>query len=139
MDARLIAVASPIFFVLIFLEMWLLRRRGIRGAYHLHDSIADLASGAGEQVFLVFTYVLQLGAFMFLWSHFRLHTFSIRSPLDWIFLILLLDIAYYWFHRASHRINLFWAVHAVHHQSEEFNFSVALRQGWIEPLMMVPF
>jgi alkylglycerol monooxygenase len=138
MDARLIAVASPIFFLLIFIEVRLLRRRGVR-AYFLHDSIADLSCGVGEQVCQVFTYVLELGAFVWVWTHLRVHTFSMRDPLAWVLLILLLDLAYYWFHRASHRVNFLWAVHAVHHQSEEYNFTVALRQGWIEPLMMIPF
>jgi sterol desaturase/sphingolipid hydroxylase (fatty acid hydroxylase superfamily) len=40
------------------------------------------------------------------------------------------DLGYYWFHRASHRINVVWAGHVVHHQSEEYNLSTALRQSW---------
>ena len=44
------------------------------------------------------------------------------------------DFFYYVFHRASHRVNLFWASHVVHHQSEEYNLSVALRQSWLEIL-----
>jgi hypothetical protein len=44
------------------------------------------------------------------------------------------DFCYYWFHRASHRINFLWAGHAVHHQSEHYNLSVALRQGVVQSL-----
>jgi hypothetical protein len=44
-------------------------------------------------------------------------------------LFLLTDFAYYWAHRMSHEINLFWGGHVVHHQSEEYNLSVALRQS----------
>jgi alkylglycerol monooxygenase len=44
-------------------------------------------------------------------------------------LFLLTDLAYYWAHRMSHEINLFWGGHVVHHQSEEYNLSVALRQS----------
>jgi len=36
-------------------------------------------------------------------------------------------------------VNFLWAGHAVHHQSEEYNLSTALRQSWLEPLMSVPF
>jgi hypothetical protein len=39
------------------------------------------------------------------------------------------DFLYYWFHRTSHEVNAFWAAHVVHHQSEEYNLAVALRQG----------
>jgi len=57
----------------------------------------------------------------------------------WVALILLVDLAYYFFHRASHRVNLLWAGHVVHHQSEEYNLSVALRQNWFEKVLEWPF
>jgi hypothetical protein len=39
------------------------------------------------------------------------------------------DLAYYWFHRLSHEVNFLWAAHVVHHQSEDYNLAVALRQS----------
>ena len=48
------------------------------------------------------------------------------------------DFCYYWAHRMGHEISVLWAAHAVHHQSEDYNLSTALRQsstgfifGWI--------
>jgi hypothetical protein len=52
---------------------------------------------------------------------------------------VLVDFAYYWFHRASHRVNFIWATHVVHHQSEEYNLTVALRQSWIQGLFSMVF
>ena len=55
------------------------------------------------------------------------------SPSDWWTWVLLFfadDLAYYCFHRSHHRIRLFWAMHVVHHSSEHYNFSTALRQDW---------
>ncbi|MCH2198185.1 MAG: sterol desaturase family protein [Flavobacteriales bacterium] len=46
------------------------------------------------------------------------------------------DLAYYWSHRVSHQVNLFWTGHVVHHQSEEYNLSVALRQGAFQKMLM---
>jgi hypothetical protein len=43
------------------------------------------------------------------------------------------DFLYYWFHRFSHEVNAGWAAHVVHHQSEEYNLAVALRQGAFQP------
>ena len=40
------------------------------------------------------------------------------------------DLAYYWFHRVHHEVRVFWASHVVHHSSEHFNLSTALRQTW---------
>ena len=48
---------------------------------------------------------------------------------SWIVLLFGEDCCYYWFHRMSHEVNAFWAAHVVHHQSEEYNLAVALRQG----------
>ena len=45
-----------------------------------------------------------------------------------------MDCAYYWFHRFSHEFNFLWAAHAVHHQSEYYNLSVALRQSWFQQI-----
>ena len=61
---------------------------------------------------------------------------------------LVWDFLYYWFHRFSHEISILWAAHAVHHQSEDYNLSTALRQtstgflfGWIFylPIFIVGF
>jgi hypothetical protein len=43
-------------------------------------------------------------------------------------LLFAVDLSYYALHRANHRVNVLWAGHAVHHQSEEYNLSTALRQ-----------
>jgi sterol desaturase/sphingolipid hydroxylase (fatty acid hydroxylase superfamily) len=138
MDARLIAASIPIFFLLIAIER-IASRRWEDPAYRLYDSIADLSCGIGQQVFQVFLYVVELAAFSWVYTHCRVHTFSAHSVASWVLLVLLVDLAYYAFHRASHRVNFLWAVHGVHHQSEEYNLSVALRQGWLEPLVIAPF
>jgi hypothetical protein len=54
-------------------------------------------------------------------------------------LFLLADLAYYWAHRKSHEINLFWGGHVVHHQSEDYNLSVALRQSSFQVIWTFAF
>jgi len=51
-----------------------------------------------------------------------------ETPAFIIVAIILYDLCYYLRHRVSHTVNLFWAIHSVHHQSERFNFSTAFRQ-----------
>ncbi|RED51313.1 sterol desaturase family protein [Aestuariispira insulae] len=53
--------------------------------------------------------------------------------------ILVADFAYYWEHRAAHRVRIFWFSHAVHHSAPKMNVAVAYRFGPFEPLMSVPF
>jgi hypothetical protein len=73
---------------------------------------------------------------------------SPRGIALWIAAALAWDCCYYWFHRFSHEISILWAAHAVHHQSEDYNLSTALRQtstgflfGWIFylPLFVIGF
>ena len=52
---------------------------------------------------------------------------------------LLVDMAYYWFHRTSHQVAIVWGSHEAHHQSEEYNLTVALRQGFVQFLFSWPF
>jgi sterol desaturase/sphingolipid hydroxylase (fatty acid hydroxylase superfamily) len=56
----------------------------------------------------------------------------------WVLLFFADDLAYYWFHRVSHESRLFWASHVVHHSSQHYNLSTALRQTWV-PMTYVPF
>lgn len=136
MAARAIALAIPFFFALIGVEAWLTRKRRF---YALHDAINSLSCGIGQQVVYLFTTVLSLAAYIFISKHYALTSWSIRSPIAWIVLLLLVDHSFYWFHRASHRVSFLWAGHSVHHQSEEYNLTTALRQSWIEASMAWPF
>ena len=61
-----------------------------------------------------------------------------HNPLTWVALFFADDLAYYWFHRVSHESRFFWASHVVHHSSQHFNLSTALRQTWV-PMTYFPF
>ncbi len=58
----------------------------------------------------------------------------------WTYVVLFLadDFAYYWFHRIHHEVRVFWASHVVHHSSQHYNLSTALRQTWT-PMTALPF
>lgn len=56
----------------------------------------------------------------------------------WVLLFFADDFSYYWFHRVSHESRLFWASHVVHHSSQHYNLSTALRQTWV-PMTYFPF
>ncbi|MCA9521055.1 MAG: sterol desaturase family protein [Myxococcales bacterium] len=134
MNALLIALAIPLFFVAIAVEYWLGRHHR-EPIYALQDSIADLGCGVGQQVLAVFFKGLILAAYALIVSRWAVWHVDGRSVLAWVLVFLGVDLCYYWFHRASHRINLIWAGHIVHHHSEEYNLSVALRQSWFVGLV----
>lgn len=137
MDTRLVAAAIPVFTVLIALEFWWSRRLGKR-VYRLFDAISDLSCGTAQQLFLLFSQAPLLLAFAWVQTNYGLFEMG-RSALAWLAAYLLVDFLYYWWHRASHRVNFLWAAHIVHHQSEDYNLAVALRQALITHITSWPF
>ena len=130
MDA--IALAIPFFFMLIALELAWSAWSG-RQVYRFNDFIANMGCGIGSQVVGAFTKAVIFAAYLWTYEHARIFTIE-ASALTWIAAFLLVDLLYYWFHRLSHEVNFLWAAHIVHHQSEEYNLSVALRQSWWQGL-----
>ena len=127
MNLNPIVLSIPIFFILIGVEL-VVERFSTKNLYNFPDSIANLSCGITSQLSGLFMRVFAVGVFEFLSANFALFTLE-RNWLYWLALFLLTDLAYYWAHRMSHEINLFWGGHVVHHQSEEYNLSVALRQS----------
>ena len=125
---KLIVASIPLFFVLIGIELVaarLLERR----VYHFHDSFADLSCGIVEQLLGVLVKGALFGAYLVLYAKARLLDLPENSFVVFAVCFVAVDFLYYWFHRKSHEIGAFWAAHSVHHQSEEYNLTVALRQG----------
>ncbi len=134
MDAWLIALSLPVFFVLIGIDLVVTKMQG-KDSYRFHDAITDLSCGVGSLVTGAGAKLIGLGAYALVYEHVRLHQVSTHSVWGWVAVVLGVDLCYYWFHRAGHRMNFIWAGHAVHHQSEDYNLAVALRQSWYIPLV----
>lgn len=127
MNLNPIVLSIPIFFLLIGIEL-VVERFSHRKLYRLPDAVSNLSCGITSQLSGLFLKVLAIGAYEVLYANFAFFEWE-RNGLYWIALFLLVDLAYYWGHRMSHEINLFWGGHVVHHQSEDYNLSVALRQS----------
>jgi sterol desaturase/sphingolipid hydroxylase (fatty acid hydroxylase superfamily) len=123
-----IILAIPVFFVLIALEL-LITRLQERQYYSLGDSISDIGTGMLQQLVDVFLKTALFAGYLYVYERHRVATLDDGSAAVWAACFLGVDFLYYWFHRMSHEVNAFWAAHVVHHQSEEFNLAVALRQG----------
>jgi len=125
---KLIVASIPLFFILIAIEM-VAARVLERRVYRFADSFADLGCGMIEQLLGVLVKGSLFAAYLGLYSRVRLFELPEGSWVVFAACLLGVDFLYYWFHRMSHEIGAFWAAHSVHHQSEEYNLSVALRQG----------
>jgi sterol desaturase/sphingolipid hydroxylase (fatty acid hydroxylase superfamily) len=103
----------------------------MRRAYNWGAYLASLADALGRQYFVLTFLPLSLATPVidFAWSH-RLFTVPLGGAVAVAVLVIGQDFSYYWFHRCSHRVRWFWATHAIHHSSNEFNFAAAYRFGW---------
>jgi sterol desaturase/sphingolipid hydroxylase (fatty acid hydroxylase superfamily) len=120
--------AVPLFVLLIVLEMLYVRFLK-KGRYQITDSAASLSMGFGNQVFgTLFGAAIQTAAYLWVYEH-RIFTL----PWTWPVMVACFfgeDLAYYWFHRVAHERRFFWASHVVHHSSQHYNLTTALRQTW---------
>lgn len=130
MNINLVVLSIPIFFILIGIEVFIDRFRDL-SLYRWNDAITNISCGIAQQVSGVFLKVLTIGIYEWIYSEIRLYTIP-QGWLSFIVLFFLYDFLYYWAHRWSHTVNLFWTGHVVHHQSEDYNFSVALRQSSLQ-------
>jgi alkylglycerol monooxygenase len=134
----LIAASIPAFIVLMGVELLVSRRRGAR-LYRFVDAVTDLGCGISSQLVGLAFVAAKLLVYAWLFEHARLFELSPKSIWTYLFAILVLDFTYYWWHRLSHEVNVLWAVHVVHHQSEDYNLAVALRQAWFSGPTIFPF
>ena len=134
---QLIAWSIPLFVGFMGLEAWLARRRR-RQVYRLPVAISDLSCGITSQLFNLVTF--GVGVAIYAWVYqWRFAELDPKSAWTWLLALVGVDFLYYWWHRASHRVNLLWAAHIVHHHSEDYNYAVALRQALLTSFTALPF
>src|SRR5437763_12984981 len=104
MESTLIVLSIPIFLAFIGAELLVARRRG-RRLYRFADSIGNLGNGIGEQIIAAFAIPITVGVYAAVFAHARLATLSARSVGAWVVLFFAVDLCYYAYHRASHRVN----------------------------------
>lgn len=125
-----VVIAIPVYLLLMGIELIFEQFQKTK-RYRLNDAITNISCGIGQQVVKVFFQVITIAAYTFIYE--KLAFFKVENTtLNYIILFIAWDLCYYWAHRMSHEINLFWSGHQVHHQSEEYNLSVALRQSWFQ-------
>jgi sterol desaturase/sphingolipid hydroxylase (fatty acid hydroxylase superfamily) len=132
---------------LIALE-WIWRRHGENRLYDGAAARASLGVGLGRAASAVLSLAIIAPVYAALWR-----AAPVKLPVDdwrvWLAGFIVVEFAYYWMHRTSHRVRWMWASHAVHHSAEELTLPAAFRLGWTEafsgawlffaPLVLVGF
>ncbi|WP_448550244.1 sterol desaturase family protein [Thalassotalea fusca] len=132
-----ILAAIPLFLLLIIIELAVDRYRGT-GYYRFNDAINSLNLGIFSRVTGILKAAIPFSVYYLLYENYALFTFNQDNIWFWLTAFVLYDLAYYWIHRLNHRVSVMWGSHVVHHSSEEYNLTTALRQtstpsllGWV--------
>ncbi|ASI69265.1 hypothetical protein BA022_12415 [Diaphorobacter nitroreducens] len=142
--SQIIVLVSPVFLALMALEWAIGRWRG-RPALRLADAVSSVSLGMLSQTSAVFTVLLRVGLYTLAYEHLALWRSEAfwTTWYGWLIALVFYDFCYYWLHRMGHEVAVLWAAHAVHHQSQDYNLSTALRQtssgavlGWVFYLPM---
>ncbi|NQD37161.1 sterol desaturase family protein [Permianibacter sp. IMCC34836] len=133
-----IVYAIPVFMLSILVEAWFAYRKRLP-SYDVADAITSLHFGVLSQVAGAFTKTLTLGLYVLVYERYRALELPTDSLWVWLLAVVLYDFLYYWVHRFGHEVNLMWAAHQVHHSSEYFNLTTALRQTSTGALFGWPF
>jgi len=132
------AFIIPAFFLFAGLEFWMARRRKIQTNHTFENSASNITIGIAERLLNLLIARGFLGIYEHIYEHFAL--FKIPNNFaTWILLLLATDFVWYWYHRLGHEINLLWAAHIVHHQSEEFNYTVSARITTLQAIVRNSF
>ncbi len=123
-----IFIAVPVFALLIALESYFVIREN-RENFDRQDTWTNIFIGLASLVWGAIFGLLNV-YFYLLAYEFAPYKMPMDTVWAWIILLVADDFAYYWFHRISHEVRFFWNFHVVHHSSNQYNLSVAVRQSW---------
>ncbi len=132
---NLILYAIPGFFALILAELAVDKLRNT-GYYRINDSVNSLTIGVFSRIAGLAKAAVPIAMYPLALEYLALMQWE-QTWVLWVVAFAVYDFCYYWNHRMGHEVNFFWASHVVHHSSEEYNLTTALRQtstsvlGWI--------
>ncbi|MFN8342854.1 MAG: sterol desaturase family protein [Cyclobacteriaceae bacterium] len=120
------ALIVPAFLLFVLLEYLVAVRKGKATLFTYEWSYINISVGIAERLLNLFITGSFYALFQYAYNHFALLHIP-NTWWVWVLLLLSTDLVWYWYHRLGHEINLFWGAHIVHHQSEEFNYTVSAR------------
>lgn len=124
---KILLIAMPAFLLLVLFEKWWGWHKGFDTVRNM-DMISSLSSGVTNVTKDVLGLAIAISIYPFMLEHLAITRIE-NTVLVYILTFIIIDFNGYWVHRWSHKINLFWNLHVIHHSSEEFNLACALRQS----------
>lgn len=133
-----LAFAMPAFFLFVYMEYKLAQHRKKEHLFKYESSVSNISIGIAERLINLFVSASFYQVYYWVYNNYKIFDIP-NNWMVWIALILATDFVWYWYHRLGHEVNLFWAAHIVHHQSEEFNLTASARITTIQALIRTVF
>jgi alkylglycerol monooxygenase len=134
METNYLAFVIPAFFLFVGIEYLVSLQKKQKHLFKFDSSVTNISIGIAERLINLFIASSLYGMFEYIYQEYAL--FSIPNHwLVWILLLMATDFVWYWYHRLGHEINIFWGSHIVHHQSEEFNYTVSARVTTLQAII----
>jgi len=133
-----LAFAMPAFFLFVYMEYKLAQHRKKEYLFKYESSVSNISIGIAERLINLFVSASFYQVYYWVYNNYALFEIP-NNWIVWIALILATDFVWYWYHRLGHEVNLFWAAHIVHHQSEEFNLTASARITTIQAVIRTVF
>ncbi|KAJ8307261.1 hypothetical protein KUTeg_015345, partial [Tegillarca granosa] len=114
--------------ILVILEVPLLIWQK-RKLPRFNDGFSSIANGILSQLHSLLFRSTELAAYMWMYDRYNIISLPWNNPWTWLLGFVGVDFCYYWVHRCGHEVNIMWAGHQVHHSSEDYNLTTALRQS----------
>ncbi|XP_050733445.1 alkylglycerol monooxygenase-like [Eriocheir sinensis] len=100
----------------------------------LHDNVLCMVHATFYEITKVIVRGLEFGVYTYLWQNYAVLPSLGDSLLAVVALVVAVDLVYYWLHRASHEIMMLWAIHQVHHSSQDLTMAVGMRHSPLQRL-----
>ncbi len=129
-----ILLAIPLFMILIIIELAWDKYKGT-GFYRLNDTVNSIAMGIYSRLTGLMYAFIPFSAYVLVYENFSFLKLPLEDTWVWLAAFVVYDLGYYFLHRLGHTLNITWASHVIHHQSEDYNLSTALRQTSIPSVL----
>lgn len=119
------ALIVPTFILFAGLEFLIARQKKLN-VFSFDESVTNISIGIAERLLSIFITLSFYDVVKYIHDNYGIFDIP-ANPLTFILLLLAADLVWYWYHRLGHEVNVLWAAHVVHHQSEDFNYTVSAR------------
>ncbi|XP_064594714.1 alkylglycerol monooxygenase-like [Liolophura sinensis] len=121
----------PSFMLFVAIELTISLIKGDK-KMRINDGVTSMSAGLFSRLPLYLMRTVELGSYVWVFEKFCVYELAWDSAWTWWLAFLAVDLGYYWFHRLAHEVNIMWAAHQVHHSSEDYNLTTALRQSVLQ-------